>query len=167
MTTTDTGERRRPVVLGPGEGESVWFLNSRMTLKATGATTGGGYGLLESSIPPGFSPPMHVHHREDESFYVLEGQLRLQCGDETFVAEAGSYIFLPREVPHSFRVEGDTPARMLTIETPGGGERFFVDAGRPVEGEGLPDAAPVDVELLRRVGNAYGAEVVGPPLGAR
>ena len=72
MTTTDTGERRRPVVLGPGEGESVWFLNSRMTLKATGATTGGGYGLLESSIPPGFSPPMHVHHREDESFYVLE-----------------------------------------------------------------------------------------------
>jgi len=110
---------------------------------------------------------MHVHHREDESFYVLEGQLRLQCGDETFVAEAGSYIFLPRDVPHSFRVEGDTPARMLTIETPGGGERFFVDAGRPVEGEGLPDAAPVDVELLRRVGNAYGAEVVGPPLGAR
>jgi quercetin dioxygenase-like cupin family protein len=165
--TTETGERRQAVVLGPGEGEAVWFLNSRMTVKATGASTGGRYGLLESTIPPGFSPPLHVHHREDESFYVLEGQLRLQCGDETFVAPAGSYIFLPRDVPHSFRVEGDTPARMLTLETPGGGERFFVDAGRPVEGEGLPAGAPVDVDLLRRVGNVYGAEVVGPPLAAR
>jgi quercetin dioxygenase-like cupin family protein len=165
--TMDTEKSRRPVVLGPGEGESVWFVNSRMTVKATGASTGGQYGLLESTIPPGFSPPMHIHHREDESFYVLEGELRLQCGDETFVASAGSYIFLPRDVPHSFVVEGDTPARMLTIETPGGGEQFFVDAGRPAEGQGLPSPAPVDVELLRRVGNVYGAEVVGPPLAAR
>ena len=164
---TETANQPRAVVVGPGEGESVWFLNSRMTLKADAATTGGRYGLIESIIPPGFSPPLHIHHREDESFYVLEGHLRLQCGDDTYEAQAGSFIFLPRDVPHSFLVEGDTPARMLTIETPGGGERFFVDAGRPAAGEGLPSAAAVDVEMLRRVGNAYGSEVVGPPLAAR
>jgi len=144
----------------------MWFVNSRMTLKATAKDTGGAYGLFESLIPPGFSPPLHVHHREDESYYVLEGRLMLRCGDETRSVTAGSFIFLPRGVPHSFVVEGDTAARMLTLITPGGGEGFFVDVSRPAEGEGLPPAAPVDVEQLRRVGADYGDEVVGPPLSA-
>ncbi|TIT85015.1 MAG: cupin domain-containing protein, partial [Mesorhizobium sp.] len=79
--------------LGPGEGEAIWFLRNRMTVKATEASTGGGFGLLESLIAPGFSPPLHIHRCEDESFYVLEGELTMKCGDRTFRATAGSFVF--------------------------------------------------------------------------
>lgn len=160
--TTPTAADAR--FLGPGEGQAVWFLNSRMTVKASAETTGGAFGLVESCIPPGFSPPLHIHHREDESFWVLEGELTMRCADKTFRARAGSFVFLPRGVPHTFVVEGDTPARMLTLVTPGGGERFFVDAGRPAEHDGMPSPVPPDIQLLKRVGEQYGDEIIGPPM---
>src|SRR5215472_16639474 len=84
------------------------------------------------------SPPLHIHHREDESFWVLEGQVRFRCGDEDIDAGPGSFVFLPRDVPHTFVVEGDEGAHLLTLLTPGGFERYFVEAGRPPEGHGLP-----------------------------
>ena len=148
----------------PGGGQPIWFLRNRMSLKATAASTGGAFGLVESLIAPGFSPPMHVHHREDESFYVLEGELTMQCGEQRFTASAGAFVFLPRGVPHSFVVEGGRPARMLTILTPGGGEGVFVEGGRPPEGDGLPPAMPPDVAALKAVSARFGAEIVGPPL---
>jgi quercetin dioxygenase-like cupin family protein len=135
-----------------------------MTIKATAATTGGAFGLVESFIAPGFSPPLHVHRLEDESFYVLEGELTMKCGDRTFAASAGSFVFLPRNVPHTFVVEGERPARMLTLLTPGGGERVFIEGGRPAEHDGLPPATPPDIEALKRVSARYGAEIVGPPM---
>lgn len=152
------------IFLGPGEGEALWFLANRMTVKATAAATGGAFGLLETVIAPGFSPPLHVHHKEDESFYVLEGELTMKCGERTFRAAAGAFVFLPRDVPHSFVVEGNAPARMLTLLTPGGGEGVFIDAGRPAEHSGMPPAAPPDIEKLKRVSGQYGAEIVGPPM---
>jgi len=148
----------------PGEGQAIWFLTNRMTIKATAETTGGAFGLVESLIAPGFSPPLHVHHREDESFWVLEGEVTMQCGDKTFRAGPGSFVFLPREVPHSFVVEGNTTVRMLTLLTPGGGEGVFIDGGRPAERDGLPPAAPPDIPALKRVSERYGAEIVGPPM---
>jgi mannose-6-phosphate isomerase-like protein (cupin superfamily) len=162
--TAATDVAQRALALGQGEGDPIWFLNSRMTVKATADQTDGAFGLLESLIPPGFSPPLHVHHREDECFYVLEGELTMRCGDREFAATAGSFFLLPRDVPHSFVVEGDTPARMLTLLTPGGGESFFVEASRPAEGDGMPPAGPVDVDALRRISEKYGADIVGPPL---
>ncbi len=162
MTSATTGERAR--FLEPGEGPTIWFLANRMTIKATAESTGGAYGLVESLIAPGFSPPLHVHHREDEAFWVLEGELTMRCGDNTFRARPGLFVFLPRDVPHTFVVEGDTPARMLTLLTPGGGEGLFVDGGRPAETDGLPPAAPPDIEALKRVNQRYGAEIVGPPM---
>lgn len=150
--------------LEPGEGQAIWFLRNRMSVKATAETTGGGFGLVESTIAPGFSPPLHVHHREDESFYVLEGEVTMQCGERRFRASAGAFVFLPRGVPHSFVVEGDRPARMLTLLTPGGGEGVFVEGGRPAERDGLPPASPPDIDGLRRVSARYGAEIVGPPI---
>jgi len=162
---SEHAENAQPaVVVDPGEGHAIWFLNTRMTVKATGETTGGAYGLIESVVPPGFSPPMHVHHREDESYFVLDGHVTVRCGNDTYSASAGSYVFLPRGVPHTFVVEGDQPARWLTLTTPGGGEGFFVDASRPAESGGFPPPAPIDVELLRRVSTTYGNELVGPPL---
>ena len=82
--------------LEPGEGQPIWFLRNRMTLKATAETTGGAFGLLETVIAPRFSPPLHVHHGEDESFYVIEGVLTMKCGERTFRAGAGAFVFLPR-----------------------------------------------------------------------
>jgi mannose-6-phosphate isomerase-like protein (cupin superfamily) len=151
----------------PGEGQAIWFLRNRMTVKATAASTHGAFGLLETSLAPDFSPPMHVHHREDEAFYVLAGELTMQCGDRTFAAAAGAFVFLPRGVPHSFVVEGGRPARMLTLLTPGGGEGVFIDGGRPAEHDGLPPAMPPDIEKLKRVSALYGAEIVGPPMVPR
>lgn len=165
MTTTPHSGQAR--FLGPGEGEPFWFLRNRMTVKAGAQDTGGGFGLLEAQLAPGFSPPLHVHRAEDESFYVLEGELTMRCGDRMFAAPAGAFVFLPRGVPHSFVVEGDRPARMLTLLTPGGGEGFFIDGGRPAEGDGLPPAAPLDIEALKRVSSRYKADIVGPPLAPR
>ena len=161
---SEEGATGRAVVLGPGEGTPVWFLGNLMVLKATARSTNGAYGLLESLIPPGASPPLHVHHREDETFWVLEGALTVRCGEESYQASAGSYVFLPRGVPHPFRVDGDTPARMLTLLTPGGGEAFFVEGGRPAERATLPPAGRPDLARLEQVAREFGSEFVGPPL---
>jgi len=154
------------VVMNAGEGTSIWFLGNLMVLKATAASTNGAYGLLESWVRAGASPPLHVHHREDETFWILEGSLTVRCGDETFRAGPGSYIFLPRGVPHTFRVDGDAPAHMLTMLTPGGGEAFFVEGGRPAESATLPPPARPDLVRLERVAHEFGSEFVGPPLAA-
>jgi mannose-6-phosphate isomerase-like protein (cupin superfamily) len=148
----------------PGAGQPLWFLRNRMIVKATAASTGGAFGLVESLVAPGFSPPLHVHHREDESFYILDGELTMQCGEKRFLATAGAFVFLPRGVPHTFVVEGDRPARLLTFLTPGGGEGIFIEGGRQPEGEGLPPATPPDVAALKAVSARFGAEIVGPPI---
>src|SRR5436309_1513423 len=99
----------------PGEGEATWFTVNRMTLKATAETTGGAFGLVEAVGPAGSSPPLHVHTREDEAFWLLEGTVTVRCGDRMFTAEPGSFTFLPRGVPHTFVVEADAPARLLSV----------------------------------------------------
>jgi mannose-6-phosphate isomerase-like protein (cupin superfamily) len=152
------------IALEPGEGQAIWFLGNRMTIKATAQSTGGLYGLVESWLAPGFSPQLYIHRREDESFWVLEGELTMRCGDETFRAGPGSDLFLPRHVPHTFVVEGDAPARLLTLMTPGGAEEFFVEAGHPADENGRPPAAPLSIELLKRVAEKFGAEIVGPAM---
>src|SRR5262245_59758476 len=84
-----------------GEGEETWFQPNRLTIKASAEVTGGAYGLVESWIRAGSSPPLHVHHREDEAFYVLEGRVRFRCADRDVVGGPGSFVFLPRGVPHT------------------------------------------------------------------
>src|SRR5581483_1941380 len=162
MSSTDAIDAGRFVA--PGAGQAIWFLTNRMTIKATAETTGGAFGLVESLIAPGFSPPLHVHHLEDESFWVLEGVVTMKCGDRTFRAGPGSFVFLPRDVPHTFVVEGSSPARMLTLLTPGGGEGVFVEGGRPAEADGLPPPTAPDLEALKRASRRFGAEIFGPPM---
>ena len=94
----------------------------------TAAETGGSLGIWEEIVEPGWGPPLHVHHAEDEMFHVLEGRIRIWCGDETFLAEPGATAVLPRDVSHRFENVGDTVARMLIAVTPGGFEQFFLDA---------------------------------------
>jgi mannose-6-phosphate isomerase-like protein (cupin superfamily) len=135
-----------------------------MTIKATATQTGGAYGMVEAWAPPGSGPALHRHSREDESFRVLEGRLTMRCGDELVAAEPGSLTFLPRGVPHTFVVEGDAPAHLLSVCTPGGLEAFFVAAGRPAEHDGLPPSGPTDVAELARIAAEFGITFVGPPL---
>lgn len=155
------------VALAASEGTAIWYLNNRMTVKATAASTGGSYSLVEALLPPATSPPLHIHHAEDEPLWVLEGELNVRCGDETFSCVAGSYAFLPKGVPHTFVVEGNSPARVLFLFLPAGGEQYFVEAGRPAEGDGLPAPGPIDFELVERVGAKFQIEIVGPPIAPR
>jgi mannose-6-phosphate isomerase-like protein (cupin superfamily) len=90
-----------------GDGETVWFLTNRITIKATAETTGGAYGLFESLIAPGSSPPLQVHHLEDEAFWVLDGELTMVCGEETFTASRGAPT---RSCPEASRTRSSSRA---------------------------------------------------------
>jgi quercetin dioxygenase-like cupin family protein len=162
--TMQTNANQAPFVAHAEEGLATWFLQNRMTIKAFAEDTGGAFGLIESRIAAGASPPLHIHRREDESFYVLAGRIRFRCGEEDILAGPGSFVFLPRDVPHTFVVEGDDEARVLTLMTPGGGERFFLAGGRTPEGPGMPPPGPPDVDALKRAAELFESEIVGPPL---
>ena len=156
----------RLLTLPSGGGKAIWFLANRVTIKATGEDTGELHSLSEVEVAPGFATPVHIHHREDESFYVLTGRFRFECASESIDAEPGSYVRLPRDVPHWFANVGEAPGRMLNIMSPGGGEAFFVEAGRPANADGLPPAGPPDLEALQRAAPIYGLEILGPPPAA-
>lgn len=94
----------------------------------TAAETGGSLGVWEEIVQPGWGPPLHVHHAEDEMFHIFEGRIRIWCGNETFEVTTGATAVLPRDVPHRFENVGETVARMLIAVTPGGFESFFLDA---------------------------------------
>ena len=153
-----------PYMLGPDEGRAIWFLATRMTIKATHESTGGAFGLLEALAPPGFGPPLHVHHGEDEPMWVLEGRVTFTCGEHAFHAGPGSFVFLPRGVPHTFVVEGTTPARILTLLVPAGLEHYFEGLGVPATGAGLCPQ-PLDPAKLSDFQRQYRVEHLGPPPG--
>jgi len=159
-------DQSSPILLNPGSGAPYWFLHNRIAVKAGPEHTAGNLGVFESTLPPGFSPPLHVHRREEEAFYILDGRVRMHCGDEVFMAERGAFALLPRDVPHSFFVEGDQAARTLTLLSPGGGLGFFTAAGRTPEHDGMPSSEPYDVAGLRRVAAEFGVDIIGPPLRA-
>ncbi|HYN33180.1 MAG TPA: quercetin 2,3-dioxygenase [Ilumatobacteraceae bacterium] len=140
-----------------------WFVGSLNRVVATAEETGGAFGLMEQWARRGFAPPMHVHHREDSALYVLDGTLRLRVGDEESTVTSGRFVFLPRDVPHSFRVDSED-AHFLELVTPGGFEQYHVDASDPAEAATLPpEGAPDILRLLSAIG-PYDAEIIGPPL---
>lgn len=158
------GSAVQPFVLGGDEGQAFWYVNNRATIKASAETTGGQFGLVEMIVAPGHGPPLHIHHAEDEALWVLEGRFTFQIGDEMIAAGPGAFVFQPRGTPHTFRLESATPARLLVLLVPGGGEGFFVAGGRPAAGEGLPAPAAPDFAQLQAAAEQYHLEFVGPPL---
>ena len=103
-----------PIALGPGEGEALWFLGTLGTVKASADTTAGRVAVIEQLAPRGSGSPLHVHHSEDEWFYVIEGELTLWVGGRIITAPAGSFVFGPRDIPHTFMVSSDE-ARFLLV----------------------------------------------------
>jgi mannose-6-phosphate isomerase-like protein (cupin superfamily) len=157
MTFDSTG-----YLLTPADGPHLWFLDTRMTVRAGADQTGGAFTLIEWSAPVGFGPPQHIHDREDEAFYILEGRMTIDCGDHHWTAGTGDFAFLPRRVPHSFMVV-DGPVRGLQITTPSGFEQFIAELGRPAEHSGLPAPTPPDIPRLVEAGRRYGHQIIGPP----
>ncbi len=152
----------RPYALARDEGEAVWFLGARTWVKATGDQTGGALGLVEQVLPAGFASPWHMHHAEDESFYVAEGEMTFLCGDQRTNAGPGTWVWGPREVPHGFRVEGTEPARMLLFATPAGFERFVVELGEPAADWSSPPSGPPDMGALVATAARYRVDILGP-----
>jgi quercetin dioxygenase-like cupin family protein len=151
----------QPYALAKEEGQAVWFLDSLLIVKATGEQTGGAFGLIDNFMPPGDSP-FHVHHNEDEAFYVYEGQMTFYVGEERIKAQPGTWVYGPREVPHGFCIEGSSPARMLLLNTPAGFERFPVEVGKPAKELALPPAEEPDMQRLMSVAAKYAIDILGP-----
>ena len=144
---------------------SVWYLGCLFTVLADSEETGGQFGLIESLSPKGTEPPRHIHSREDETFYVLEGEITFYIGDQTYKAAPGTFVSAPRGVPHSYTFETDV-IRMLVLVAPGGFEEFFRPAqfSKPAQAlEIPPPEGPPDVQAIVAALEHHGVEVVGPP----
>lgn len=150
--------------LADDDAEAIWFIGTLALIKGVGSQTGGALATVEFLHPPGFATPLHVHHTADEAFYVLAGGMRGVCGDQEWRATLGSFVWLPRGVPHGYAVDGDEPLRTLAIAIPAGFDRFVVEAGEPAQERTLPPPAAPDMEKLVAVGTTYGIENLGPPV---
>jgi mannose-6-phosphate isomerase-like protein (cupin superfamily) len=150
--------------VAPGVGRSLWVAGDLVTFKVVGEDTGGAFVLGEDVTPPGGGPPPHVHRREDEVFCVVEGEYEFSVGERTIRAGAGSVVYGPRNVPHSFRNVGTTPARMLAFVAPAGIEDFFKEVGE--EATDVSTAPPFgqeEIERLLAAAPRYGIEMLPPP----
>ena len=153
----------KPSVVPSSEGEAWWWLGSLAVIKATADDTGGQVTIVEVTERPGAEAPLHVHHREDEGFWVLEGELTFEVGGTAIEAGPGDYLFGPRDIPHRFTV-GDRGCRMLFIFTPGGFERLIREMSEPARERALPPAGSdeeLDFERIQEIASANGAELLG------
>lgn len=151
--------------LGPDDGEALWFNGALGLLRATAEQTEGRFTAFELRLPRGFAAPLHAHRSEDEFFLVLSGEVRLQHGEDVVEGSAGSFMYTPRGVGHSFHADsGD--ARVLLFFGPAGVEGFFREAGAPARAFSLPPAdEPLpDRETLIEIMSKHGQTVLGPPL---
>jgi mannose-6-phosphate isomerase-like protein (cupin superfamily) len=160
-----TAEHEHPVVTPPGHGTAIWHLDTLKTFIALADDTGGRLTAWEELLPQRSSPPLHVHAGEDEAWFVLDGALTFQVGDRTGSVEAGTFVWAPRGLPHTFRVDSPT-ARLLGLALPGGFDRFVRATGRPAEAAALPPPpeGPPDMAGLVAAAREHGMQILGPPL---
>jgi quercetin dioxygenase-like cupin family protein len=158
---TTQGPTPAPALVRGDEGEARWWFGSLAVIKATAADTGGLLTVVEVTEAPGAEAPLHVHHRDDEAFWVLEGDVTFQVGDATIEAHAGDYAFAPRDIPHRFTV-GDAGCRMLFIMVPGGLEDVLRATSEPAPGRTLPPPSEEepDVEAIKAIVAAHGYELL-------
>jgi quercetin dioxygenase-like cupin family protein len=157
-----TQQMQDPVAVHKGEGEALWWFGCLAEIKATAADTGGRMTIIEITEPPGSEGPLHVHHNEDEAFWILEGDVTIEVGDTTIEARAGDYAYGPRDIPHRYTV-GDAGCRMLFILTPGGFEGLVREMGEPAGSRTVPEPSeePPDMERVAAIAGRYGCELVG------
>lgn len=147
-------EDLQPYVSTAGETPS-YFLGIPTTFRAMSHQTNGAFGLVEQVMPPGFASPYHTHQLEDEAFHVIEGTMAFVCGGEWTLAGPGTFVFGPRNIPHGFKVVGDSPARMLLLCAPAAFAQFIVELSDP-------EPAPPDMARLMEAAARYRIDILGP-----
>jgi mannose-6-phosphate isomerase-like protein (cupin superfamily) len=153
--TTDQTTARTPYIIEPAGGTPV--IGQGVRIKASSEQTGGQASVLEVFNPGFGGPPLHVHHRHDEMFYVVEGEYLFQIGEDMSVGRAGTFAFFPRGIPHTFASRGEAPGRLLNIGLPSGLEGFVHQLDHVM-------AEAAGQEEIQRVCAAWDTELVGPPL---
>ena len=153
-----------PVAVRSDEGEARWWLGGLAVIKAAAADTGGQMTIVEVTEHPGTEAPLHVHYRDDEGFWILEGDATFEVGEATIEASAGDYVFGPRNIPHRYKV-GDDGCRMLFIFTPGGFEDVLRATSEPAPSRTLPpvpehDPTPEEIEGLKAIVKEHGYELL-------
>ena len=158
-------ETAKVIHVGPGEGKAFPAVGDVYRVLASDEQTGGVYALSEIRVSPNNGPQPHVHSRDDEAFFVLEGEVTFQIGNETIVAKPGSFLQGPRGIPHTFRNTGKSPARMLVYITPAGFENFVKEFAQPVASFESPAIPVTQDEINKLIGAApkYGIQILPPP----
>ena len=149
----------------PGAGKTYSAVGDKYVMLATGEQTGGAYCLADATVPPGGGPPLHYHTREEEAFYVLEGEVTFTVADRTVVGTPGTFVQIPRGTPHSFKNRSAVPARMLIQCSPAGFEKFMAEFAMELPSPEAPPLppSPAEIEKLLRVAPNYGIVILPPP----
>lgn len=153
-----------PTIRKPNEGRTIAVVGDVYRFLAIGDETNGKYAMWEAIVPPGGGPPPHIHSREEEAFYILEGEITFTVNDKKIVAQAGMFANMPVGTPHSFKNESDQPAKMLISVAPAGLEQMFFEVAVPLA-EGATTALPpshVEIEKLLKIAPKYGVEILLP-----
>lgn len=148
----------------PGSGKTFSAVGDKYLFLATGEQTGGAYCLAEAVVLPGGGPPPHLHTREEESFYVIEGEITFTVEAETVVGVPGTFVQIPRGTPHAFKNNSTAPARMLIQCAPAGFERFMAEFATELPSPDAPPLppSPAEIEKLLRVAPGYGIVILPP-----
>jgi mannose-6-phosphate isomerase-like protein (cupin superfamily) len=150
------------LLLKPNQGTSLSVVGDIVTFKAVSEDTNGQYTLFELRVDPEIGPPQHRHHREDEAFYIQEGELEFQLGDRTVIATPGTFLYSPKGHLHSFKNLTNQRAKMLVWCMPAGIEKYFVEVGVPVDDPEAPSrpATPEAIERVLGAAPKYGIEFI-------
>jgi quercetin dioxygenase-like cupin family protein len=162
--STAEGPSLAPIALKRDEGDALWACGSLAMVKASSASTDSRVFVVEMLAPRGAGSPLHVHHREEEWFYVTEGELIFWVGGQVIDAPPGSFVYGPRDIPHTFDVASDE-ARFLLVTEPAGFEAFMRAASEPAPSLTIPPppTEPPDLEGMTALAAEHGIEILGPP----
>ena len=164
LSAATEGSAGRNLLTPPGAGQAWSFLGTLAVLRNPEGTPRTPT-IIELTVPPGGSPPCHIHENLDDSFLLLDGEVVVRCGGQTTVARAGSYVVLPAGVEHTFCVIGSAPARMLLIHASDDFLNFIEAVGTPTRELRLPDTdPPLDRDALIRIAAQHDIRIIGAPL---
>lgn len=153
-----------PKVVASGEGTKVWAMGVLVTIKVRASDTNNAYSVFEDLVLPGAGPVPHVHVNEDETMYILEGELRAWLDGQQYDLKVGDFVHMPRGVEHYFKNVSTKPTRMLLSYTPGGFEKWFLDIGKPFapEAKNPPETTQADVQAAIIEAKKYGVQFRKP-----
>jgi quercetin dioxygenase-like cupin family protein len=154
----------RSVISGPDAQAATWLLGALSQVRLSGEQTGGALSLTDNLARRGNASPVHLHDRDDETFLVLDGELRVLVGEDDYTAGPGTVAVLPRRLRHAYVVTSAT-ARFLSLHTPGGFEQFAAEVGEPAQALTLPaePAGPPDFAALAQAAARHGITILAPP----